>query len=192
MSLKKIHTRTIVLIALMLVVSLGRLVSYNFPYTLSNFTPLGAIALFGGAYFADKWKAYLTVFSTLFLSDILINYLYTSNLTLWHSGATWVYVPFLLMVFIGSFIKKVSFGNVALASLIAVLFHWLFTDLPFFYGAQYPHTLGGYALSLVAAIPFERNMLLGDLAFGAVLNTQYCGLKANSLFKIRYFMKAVR
>jgi len=169
MSLKKIDTRTVVLIALMLIVSLGRLVSYNFPYTLSNFTPLGAIALFGGAYFADKWKAYLTVFCTLFLSDILINYLYTSKLMLWYSGAIWVYLPFLLMVFIGTFIKKVSFGNVALASLVAVLFHWLFTDLPFFYGAQYPHTLGGYALSLAAAIPFERNMLLGDVVFGAIL-----------------------
>jgi len=169
MSLKKIQTRTVVLIALMLIVSLGRLVSYNFPYTLSNFTPLGAIALFGGAYFTDKWKAYLTVFCTLFLSDILINYLYTSKLVLWYSGAIWVYLPFLLMVFIGTFIKKVSVGNVALAALIAVLFHWLFTDLPFFYGAQYPHTLGGYALSLVAAIPFERNMLLGDLVFGAIL-----------------------
>jgi len=169
MSLKKIHTRTVVLIALMLIVSLGRLVSYNFPYTLSNFTPIGAIALFGGAYFTDKWKAYLTVFCTLFLSDILINYLYTSKLILWYSGAIWVYLPFLLMVFIGTFIKKVSVGNVALAALIAVLFHWLFTDLPFFYGAQYPHTLGGYALSLVAAIPFERNMLLGDLVFGAIL-----------------------
>lgn len=169
MSLNKINTRTVVLIALMLIVSLGRLVSYNFPYTLSNFTPLGAIALFGGAYFTDKWKAYLTVFCTLFLSDILINYLYTSKLMLWYSGAIWVYLPFLLMVFIGTFVKKVSFGNVALASLVAVLFHWLFTDLPFFYGAQYPHTLGGYALSLAAAIPFERNMLLGDVIFGVIL-----------------------
>lgn len=169
MSLNKINTRTVVLIALMLIVSLGRLVSYNFPYTLSNFTPLGAIALFGGAYFTDKWKAYLTVFCTLFLSDILINYLYTSKLMLWYSGAIWVYLPFLLMVFIGTFVKKVSFGNVALASLVAVLFHWLFTDLPFFYGAQYPHTLGGYALSLTAAIPFEKNMLLGDVVFGAIL-----------------------
>jgi len=169
MSLNKVNTRTVVLIALMLIVSLGRLVSYNYPYTLSNFTPLGAIALFGGAYFTDKWKAYLTVFTTLFLSDILINYLYMSKLILWYPGAEWVYLPFLIMVLIGSFIKKVSVVNVAFAAVIAVLFHWLFTDLPFFYGAQYPHTLGGYGLSLVAAIPFERNMLFGDLVFGAIL-----------------------
>ena len=156
------------LIALMLTVSLGRLISYYYP-SLSNFTPLGAIALFGGAYFADKWKAYVSVFVTLFLSDILINYLYSSQLVLWREGAIWVYLPFLVIVLIGTLIKKVSIGSVALASLAGVLFHWLFTDLPFFYGAFYPHTLQGYGMSLTAAIPFERNMLLGDLVFGLVL-----------------------
>jgi len=170
MSLQKINTRTIVLILMMLLISLGRLLSYEFPHTLSNFTPLGAIALFGGAYFTDKWKAYLVVLATLFLSDIFINYLYTSKLILWYSGAIWVYVPFLVMVFIGSFIKKASVVNVTLSSVIAVCFHWLVTDLPWFYGDRYPHTLGGYGQSLVAAlIPFECNMLFGDIVFCAIL-----------------------
>ncbi|HVW94952.1 MAG TPA: DUF6580 family putative transport protein [Mucilaginibacter sp.] len=169
MSLQKINTRTIILVALMLIASLGRLISYYYPYTLSNFTPLGAIALFGGVYFAHKWKAYLAVFGTLFLSDILINYLYTSKIVLWRTDAIWAYLPFLVIVFMGTFIKKVSFGNVALVSLLGVAFHWLFTDLPFFYGTAYPQTIGGYALSLAAAIPFEKNMALGDLAFGLLL-----------------------
>ncbi|MDO3644085.1 DUF6580 family putative transport protein [Mucilaginibacter sp. L3T2-6] len=168
MSLQKINTRTVVLITLMLIVSLGRLVSYYYP-SLSNFTPLGAIALFGGVYFADKWKAYISVLVTLFLSDVLINYLYSSKLILWRDGAFWVYLPFLVIVLIGSFVKKVSIGSIALASLAGVVFHWLFTDLPFFYGTFYPHTLRGYGMSLTAAIPFERNMLLGDIAFGLIL-----------------------
>jgi hypothetical protein len=168
MSLQKINTRTIVLILMMLAISTARLISYEFPQ-LSNFTPLGAIALFGGAYFTDKWKAYLVVLTTLFISDIFINYLYTSRLIFWYSGAMWVYLPFLLMVFIGSFIRKTSVANVGLASIGSVCLHWLITDLPWFYGTRYPHNLYGYGQSLVAAIPFERNMLLADILFCAIL-----------------------
>jgi hypothetical protein len=42
-------------------------------------------------------------------------------------------------------------------------------DLPFFYGNMYPHTLAGYGLSLYKAIPFEKNMVLGDALFCTLL-----------------------
>jgi len=47
--------------------------------------------------------------------------------------------------------------------------HWLIIDLPWLYGTYYAHTLAGYGQSLVAAIPFEKNMVLGDAVFGAIL-----------------------
>src|ERR1700710_2384505 len=115
MSLQKINTRTIVLILMIVAAACMRLLSYKFPYILSNFTPVGAIALFGGAYFTDKWKAYLVPLVTLFLSDIVLNYLYTSKLVLLYDGAIWVYVCFAIFVFIGSFIKKANVINVSLA-----------------------------------------------------------------------------
>jgi hypothetical protein len=169
MSLQKINTRTIVLILMIVGAAAMRLVSYKFPYILSNFTPVGAIALFGGAYFTDKWKAYLVVLLTLFASDILINYLYTSKWVLWYGGSFWVYLTFGIMVFIGSLIKKANVANVAIASLASVCAHWLIIDMPWIYGSLYPHTLAGYGQSLVAAIPFERNMVLGDIVFCAIL-----------------------
>jgi len=169
MSLQKINTRTIVLILMIVAAAAMRLVSYKFPYILSNFTPVGAIALFGGAYFTDKWKAYLVVLLTLFASDILINYLYTSKWVLWYGGSFWVYLTFGIMVFIGSLIKKANVGNVAIASLASVAVHWLIIDMPWLYGSLYPHNLAGYGQSLVAAIPFERNMVLGDIVFCAIL-----------------------
>ena len=169
MSLQKINTRTIVLILMIVAAASMRLVSYKFPYILSNFTPVGAIALFGGAYFTDKWKAYLVVLLTLFASDILINYLYTSKWVLWYGGSFWVYLTFAIMVFIGSLIKKANVANVAIASLAAVCIHWLIIDMPWLYGTLYPHNLTGYGQSLVAAIPFEKNMILGDILFCAIL-----------------------
>jgi hypothetical protein len=169
MSLKKINTRTIVLILIILAATAMRLVSFKYPYILSNFTPVGAIALFGGAYFVDKWKAYVVVLLSLFLSDILINYLYTSKLVLFYSSSVWLYLCFAIMVFVGSQIKKVNVLNVLLASLVSVAIHWLIMDLPWLYGTLYPQSLKGYGMSLVAALPFEKNMILGDIVFGAIL-----------------------
>ncbi|MBC7400718.1 MAG: hypothetical protein H7289_12315 [Mucilaginibacter sp.] len=167
MSLKKIDTRTVVLVLLIIAAAAMRLVNVKYQ-ALSNFTPVGAIALFGGVYFVDKWKAYAVVLITLFLSDLAINYMYTSKLA-WYSGSLWIYLCFAIVVFIGSLIKKVNFLNVFAVSLVAVLIHWLIMDLPWLYGTLYPHTLAGYGQSLVAAIPFEKNMLYGDIVYCAIL-----------------------
>lgn len=145
-----------------------RLVSYKFPFILSNVTPVGAIALFGGVYFTEKWKAYLVVLVALFSSDLLINYLYTGKWVL-YSGSFWVYLTFAIMVFIGSFIKKASIANVSIAALLSVTLHWLLTDLPWLYGTLYQHSLTGYVISLNSAIPFEVKMILGDLVFCTIL-----------------------
>ncbi|EHQ29377.1 DUF6580 family putative transport protein [Mucilaginibacter paludis] len=169
MSLQKINARTIIITLMILAALAIRLLSFKFP-VLSNFSPVGAIALFGGAYFTDKWKAYLIVLVALFISDMLLTMMRTSDFQLWYSSYLWVYLSFAVMVYIGSLIKKASFVNVALASLAAVCVHWLITDLPWVYaGTLYPYTLAGYGQSLLAAIPFERNMVLGDMVFCAIL-----------------------
>jgi hypothetical protein len=168
MSSQKVNARNTVLILMIVFAVAMRLVSFKFPF-LSNFTPVGAIALFGGAYFNDKWKAYLVPLLALFLSDIAINYLYTGKLVLWYSSSIYMYACFAIMVLIGTMIKKVNVLNVFLASLASVAVHWLIMDLPWLYGTLYPHTLAGYGQSLIAALPFEKNMVLGDAIYGAIL-----------------------
>lgn len=168
MSSQKINTRNTVLITMIVFAVAMRLVSFKYPF-LSNFTPVGAIALFGGAYFNDKWKAYLVPLVALFLSDIAINYLYTGKLVLWYSSSIYMYACFAIMVLFGTLIKKVNVLNVFLASLASVTVHWLIMDLPWLYGTLYPHTLAGYGQSLIAALPFEKNMVLGDAIYGAIL-----------------------
>jgi hypothetical protein len=143
-----------------------RLLTFKFQF-MSNFTPVGAIALFGGAYFTDKWKAFLIPILALFGSDMLINSFYHINM---FTINYWVYISFIIMVFIGMFIKNVYIFKVVLASLAGVLVHWLLTDIgPWLHGTLYAKGLMGYGQSLVAAIPFERNMILGDLVYGTLL-----------------------
>lgn len=170
MSLQKTNTRNTVLILMIIASVAMRLLTFKFQW-LSNFTPLGAIALFGGAYFTDKWKAYAVVLVSIFLSNIPINYLYspTGQITLFSSSDIYMYGCFALMIFVGSLIKKVNVLNVALAGIVSVLIHWLVMDLPWLYGTFYPHTLAGYGTSLAAAVPFEMNMVYGDLLFGTIL-----------------------
>lgn len=165
MTSKDNTTRNIVLILMIVVAAAFRLLAFEYK-ELSNFNPVGAVAIFGGAYFTSKWKGYLAVLFTLFATDIILGYLYFSKLTLWYSGAEWTYLAFALIVLVGSLVKKVNVLNVALASVASVLIHWLLTDLP---GTLYPHTLAGYGTSLVNAIPFEYNMIYGNLVFGILM-----------------------
>jgi len=189
MTLQKINTRNIVLILMIAAAGAFRLVSYKYPYVLSNFTPVGAIALFGGAYFTDKWKAYLVPLLTLFVSDIILNHFYSGKWELLDKSSIIVYVCFAIIVFVGSLIKKANVLNVFLASLVAVVLHWLLTDLPF--GSLYPHTFSGYMQSLNAAIPFEKNMLFGDIVFCAILfggfefaKSKYTALRSSREFAV--------
>ena len=183
MESQKIKTRNTVLILMILgaiairfiTYYLSSFITYNTPslsnlVAISNFTPVGAVALFGGTYFTDKWKAYLVPLGALFISDLVLNYLYSSRITIDYTATFWVYLSFAIIVFIGTRIKKVNFLSVGAASLLSVVIFWLLTDFPWLYGgALYPHTLLGYEQSLVAAIPFQKNMLLGDVVFGLLL-----------------------
>ncbi|RYU92400.1 hypothetical protein EWM62_02900 [Mucilaginibacter terrigena] len=170
MLLQKINTRNVVLILIILAATAMRFVSYKYQF-LSNFTPVGAIAMFGGVYFTDKWKAYLVILLSLFLSDVVINYLYSAKWTFFSGDTFWNCVCFSIMVFIGSKIKKLNITSGLIILLAPVLVHWLIMDLPWINDALglYPKTLTGYGSALIAAIPFEKNMLLGDLVFGAIL-----------------------
>ena len=170
MSLKNWNARNWVLFLIIIAAGATRFMPLLGDANWFNFTPVGAIALFAGTHFKNRWKAYAVPLLLLFFSDILINYTYTGTWTLFYGGFAVVYVCFAVMVFIGSLIKKVSVGNVLLASLAGVLIHWLVTDIePWLGGTMYSKDITGYFQSLVAAIPFEKNLLLGNLIFGAVL-----------------------
>lgn len=187
MSLQKVNTRTIILILAIVAMAAIRLLTLKYQF-LSNFTPVGAVAIFGGVYFNDKWKAYVAVLLTFFVSDVIINHSYTGQWSLWSSDTFWNCVCFSIVVFIGSTIKKLNVATSIIILLAPVTVHWLIMDLPWINGAAslYPYSLLGYFEALVAAIPFERNMLLGDAVFGAILfggfelaKTKYTVLRTN-------------
>ena len=180
MSLKKINLRTAVLILMIVVAAVIRILSSTRVLSpLANFTPIGAMALFGGAYFKDKWKAYLVPLGILFLSDVItMRTIYTEQSTgLLYSGWGWIYASFALMVLIGNYIKNVTVGSVLLAAIGAALVHWLVSDFGVWLvpgtdittGQPYTRDAHGLMMCYWLAIPYMKNMLIGNVLYGALL-----------------------
>ncbi|RYY22273.1 MAG: hypothetical protein EOP41_07375 [Sphingobacteriaceae bacterium] len=86
------------------------------------------------------------------------------------NSAIWVYISFALMVYIGTKLTKVNVASVFVGSILSVLVHWLLTDIdPWLYGTMYSKGISGYFESLVAAIPFERSLMMGNFVYGFIL-----------------------
>ena len=117
-----------------------------------NFSPVTAIALFSGLNFSDKRIAFSIPLIVLFLSDLIIG-ISVINL--------FVYTGFLTIVFLGTKIKSIKFGNIILSSFIFFLISnfgvWII---------GYPKNIEGLILCYTMAIPFFGYSIAGDLFFG--------------------------
>jgi hypothetical protein len=117
-----------------------------------NFSPITAIALFGGLNFSDKRIAFSIPLIVLFLSDLILG-ISVINL--------FVYIGFLTIVFLGTKIKSIKFGNIILSSFIFFLISnfgvWII---------GYPKNIEGLILCYTMAIPFFGYSIAGDLFFG--------------------------
>ena len=177
---KQLNIRFIILISVTVLIGFFRVISHKLDLgSFANFTPIGAMALFGGAYFRNYNKAFLFPIVTLFLSDlILMQVFYPEHSNgLLYKGWYWTYLAFALMVLIGRLIKKVNVRNFIFSAVSAALVHWLIADFGVWYGGginlatgkPYPPTFNGLMECYIMAIPYMKNMLLGNLIYGAIL-----------------------
>jgi hypothetical protein len=129
----------------------------------ANFTPIAAIALFGGMYMRRRY-ALLVPLAALVASDIFIGF---DSL---HSRLI-VYGSFVLIGLIGLAVRKrKNIATIAAGSIGGSLIFYLITNFAFFYTpTMYPHTLSGVLSSYYRALPFFRNTLLGDLFYTGLL-----------------------
>src|ERR1035437_538957 len=69
---KKINPRFVLILLMIIATGSLRLLTVKTGGAFFNFTPIGAMALFGGVYFTQRWKAIVFPLLTLFLSDLVI------------------------------------------------------------------------------------------------------------------------
>ena len=139
---------------------------------LPNVSPVAAMALFGGAYYADKRMAFLVPFLALFLSDLVLGL---------HNSMIFVYAGFALTVAIGFLLKgRVTITNTAFATVIASVLFFLLTNLgAWMTSGLYAKSAAGLMQAYVAGIPFFQNSLLGNAVFVAVIFGGYHLLQKN-------------
>ena len=156
MNLKRISPRIAFIGGLILFGALLRLVPH-----WPNFTPIAAMALFGGAYIKKKHLAFLLPFAALLLSDLFLGF---------HKWMIAVYASFALVVGIGMLLRNhVKFGSVLLASLSASLLFFVVTNFAVWLGSPfYPQNMAGLLESYTLAVPFLNNGILGDLFYSAI------------------------
>jgi hypothetical protein len=133
----------------------------------ANFSPIGAMALFGGALIAgrgglERTSALLLPLAALLLSDLVLGF---------HNTMPAVYVAFLIVGVIGIVLgPKASPVRLAFGSATGSIVFFVITNLAVWaQSGMYAKTGAGLAQCFVAAFPFFQNSLAGDLIYTAVL-----------------------
>ena len=127
-----------------------------------NFTPIAAIALFGGTYLKRKELAFLIPVIAMLLSDAILGF---------HNVMIPVYASFLLIVSLGFYLRtRVTAINVVSASLLSSLLFYLVTNYASWATGMMPYVPGfpGLMQSYIAGLPFFLNGIMGDLFFNGV------------------------
>jgi hypothetical protein len=148
------NTRMIVLVMMVLGAAFSRIIPHPW-----NFTAIGAMALFGGAYFNDKKLSMLVPMVALALSDLVLGG--------FHSTTLFVYGGFALIVMMGWFLtEKKSVARIGGLSLAASSVFFLISNLGvWIMDGMYARTFQGLLECYVAAIPFFGYQVAGDLFF---------------------------
>ncbi|TCD04213.1 hypothetical protein EZ449_18060 [Pedobacter frigidisoli] len=184
MSDLKFNPRTLILLLMILIITGFRLlVTFNSDaLKFANFSSIGAVALFGGAYFKDNIKAFAFPLLSLFLSDFILAttiFKEYSNGFL-YEGWYWTYLAFALMVLVGRLLlNKINAVSLLSSTLSIVFIHWVVTDFGvWFKNPSYTQDFAGFWLCLERAIPFEIRFLEGTIIYGAILFGAFEILKA--------------
>jgi len=151
------RARIVLLTGMILVAAASRILPHP-----PNFSPIAALALFGGAQFADRRLALLVPLAAMLISDLVLGL---------HALMPVVYGCFALVVCLGFFLRRHRRpATIAGATAVASLLFFLATNLAvWLFSGMYPMTRAGLAGCFAAALPFLQNTILGDLFFATVL-----------------------
>lgn len=135
-----------------------------------NVTPIAAMALFGGAFGAGLLPALLLPLLAMAASDIVMTMIGHPDGG-WHGTLPFVYASLAATVGIGRLVGRRRTGlSVAAGAVAASLLFFTVTNLgAWLAGGIYPLTGAGLSACFVAALPFLRLTLLGDLFYSGLL-----------------------
>ncbi|MCO5248312.1 MAG: hypothetical protein M9887_05110 [Chitinophagales bacterium] len=157
-------------IAIVFIVTLAVAIRILMNGKIPNFAPIGALALFAGAYIQNLKTAIILPITALLLSDLVLGM---------HSTMIFVYASFFMIILFSRAIngrnKSIAktFGSTLLASVLFFLVTnfgvWLLTGM-------YSMDISGLLSSYMAGVPFFRYTLMGDLFYVTLFFGAYEGI----------------
>jgi uncharacterized protein DUF6580 len=153
-----LHPRTLAIAGVVLGAAGLRLV----PHPM-NFAPIGALALFGGAYFSSKREALAIPLLSLIVGDVFTGF---------HQVIPFIYASFLVSVAIGFWLRRKRSGpRIGAATLAGAIQFFLVTNFAMWASSigSFPKTSGGLAACYIAGIPLFWNTLAGDAFYATLL-----------------------
>ncbi len=160
-----LNTRFFTIVGITLSAAAMRLVPHP-----PNITPIAAVALFGGAYFATKRTAFLVPLAAMYLSDLALGFFFY-DFGWFHGLMPFAYASFAATACLGLLIRRrltpLTVGGAALMG--SVLFFFVTNFGVWLVGNLYPKTLAGLLSCYLAAIPFFRNTLAGNAVYTLLL-----------------------
>ncbi|MES2590385.1 MAG: DUF6580 family putative transport protein [Bacteroidota bacterium] len=141
-------------------------VSRLFPH-IPNFTPVAAMALFGGVNFSDKKMAFFIPLVAMFLSDVALQLMFGWG---FHNTMIYVYIAFVLTSIIGMMVRRnVSVLSIGAASIISSVLFFIITNFGVWAASGYSMGLAGLNTTYLLGLPFFAPTLVGDLLFNGIL-----------------------
>jgi hypothetical protein len=169
----------LVLAGLIVLAALSRLLPHP-----PNFSPVEAIALFGGAYFAKRSAAIWVPLVAMFVSDLALG-LMNDGIYLDYflsAGFLLVYLCIALSALLGFGLRgRVGAGRVGAYSLAGSVLFFVVTNFGAWLGSpMYPQTAAGLMAAYVQGIPFFQWTVLGTLFYSALLFGSFAWLRSRN------------
>lgn len=157
----------VALTVLIVLAALSRLLPHPF-----NFTPIEAMALFGGAYYANRALSIAVPLLAMLLADFFLGF---------HSGMPVIYGAIVLISILGFALRgKVTVLRVASFGLVGATLFFLITNFAVWLeGSMYPMNASGLLACYVAGIPFFHWQLAGVAVYGVLLFGGFALLRSN-------------
>ena len=163
--------RALLLFALIVAAAVSRLVPHP-----PNFSPIEAIALFGGAYFLNRGWAVLAPLAAMFVSDLVLGLMQGGLYFEYFASAHFIaiYACIALSAVLGFGLRgRVKSLRVLGYSLAGSLLFFLVTNFAVWLTAYdviaHPACTAGLGSCYVAALPFLKWTVLGTLFYAALL-----------------------
>jgi len=163
----------IVLTSLIAIAAIARFIPHGY-----NFTPLGGIALLGGAYYSKRILAFLVPILVLFVTDVILNNtLYRAffpdqeGFVLFTNFMIYTYLGTAAIVLLGILmLKKVSTPRLLGGAVLGSLLFFLISNFgSWLTGAMYPKTAMGLLSAYGAGLPFLTGHLIANVIFAFLL-----------------------